>query len=77
MEAKRLLGIVRVLKWKHKPNFVDLDCRWTPPADFQAEVDALQAAAALPRTRRPGGRFGKRPRPLAIEVLTLGRVGVS
>ena len=69
--------LVRVLKWKHKPNFVDPDSRWAPPADLQAEFDALQAAAALPRTRRPGGRFGKRSRPLAIEVLTLGRVGVS
>ena len=67
--------LVRVLKWKHKPNFVDPDSRWTPPADLQAEFEAVQAAKALPRTCRPGGRFGKRPRPLAIEVLTLGRLG--
>ena len=59
--------ILKVLKWKYKPNFVDPNRRWAPPPELQAEVDALQAAAALPRARRPGGRFGKRPRTLAIE----------
>ena len=59
--------VLKVLKWKYKPNFVDPNRRWAPPPELQAEVDALQAAAALPRARRPGGRFGKRPRTLAIE----------
>ena len=68
MEAGRFcifVGLSHLLRYK--PSFVEPDCRWAVPAELQAEVDALQAAANLPRPRRPGGRYGKRPRVLAIE----------
>ena len=58
---------LKVLRFKYKPPFVEPDCRWEPAAELKASVDALEAAAALPRSRRPGGRYGKRPRQLAIE----------
>ena len=58
---------LRALRFKYKPVFVEPEVCWQSPEDLRATVDAMQAAASLPRPRRPGGRFGKRPRQLAIE----------
>ena len=58
---------MRVLRFQYKPTFVEPACRWQPPESIKEQVEAWQGEARLPRPKRPGGRFGKRPRPLAIE----------
>ena len=59
--------LMRGLRFQYKHTFVEPACRWQPPENIKEQVEAWQGEARLPRPKRPGGRFGKRPRPLAIE----------
>ena len=54
--------LLKVFRREFKPPFVRPEHRWVVPPVLQANYEALMEESSAPRVRRPGGRYGKRPR---------------